>query len=171
MQLKVSTASHIAMKKIGFVYSEPITLSVKNIAKNEMFTGVAPNGLLINAQHVWHSLKVFINPAVASLPQHAHLLAEPGCFWKRVDGKRINRECGTGDDEQAKIESILPEQFKPLNITKDQDEEWFQRVKSRVIDKTEEGKQQKKELEEEQIRKKRRKMLRNQKRANATLSR
>jgi len=100
------------------------------------------------------------------LPEHAHLLAEPGCFLKRVNKVRTNRECGTGDDEQAKVESVLPEKVKPLPISQEQDKKWFELIKSKVVDKTEAGNQQKKEIEEGILRQARRE----EKKANATVT-
>mmetsp|Transcript_1007 Transcript_1007/g.1550 ORF Transcript_1007/g.1550 Transcript_1007/m.1550 type:complete len:389 (-) Transcript_1007:53-1219(-) len=125
----------------GFVYSEELSKSVHAIAMSEKNNnnGTLPNGMPLNAQHVWLTLKVFINPAVASLPQHAHLLAEPGCFLKTEKGERVNRECGTGDSERAKIESVLPDEFKPLEMTENMDHAWFEHVKARVKDRSEEG--------------------------------
>jgi len=127
------------MTMLGFVYSEALTKEIRGVASEEMYSGVAPNGRMLNAQHVWLTLKVFINPAVAALPQHAHLLAEPGCYWKREKQRRFNRECGTGIDPQAKIETKLPDDFKALPITPEQDRAWFDYVAARVENKTEEG--------------------------------
>jgi len=123
----------------GFVYSEDLTKKVRAQAYSEQNKGVAPNGGNWDAQHIWLTMKVFINPAVAALPQHAHLLAEPDCFRKRGNGQRFNRECGevTTDSDPvvaagAALESKLPTEFHALPITADQDDKWFQHVKSKV---------------------------------------
>jgi len=116
----------------GFVYSEDLTKKVRAIAQAEQFSGLAPNGIKHNAQHVWVGMKVFINPAVAALPQHAHLLAEPGCFLKRENGRRFNRECGEGNQATAAMETKLPAEFLALPLTADQDNKWFEHVKARV---------------------------------------
>jgi hypothetical protein len=118
----------------GFVYSAELTEKMRAVAGKEAHTGVAPNGISLNAQHIWVNIKVFINPAVASLPQHAHLLAEPGCFWKREGGKRLNRECGdtTLNANADATETKLPGEFAALKLTPEQDTKWFEHVKSRV---------------------------------------
>lgn len=112
----------------------------------------------LNAQHVWLSLQVFINPAVASLPQHAHLLAEPGCFLERAkDGSPVNRECGTGNDEQSNIETTLPDAFKPLEITEKMDHDWFEHIRAKVKDRFEEGAEMMRKIQIERAEKKRKK--------------
>lgn len=118
----------------GFVYSEDLTKQIRDIASKEQHSGVAPNGISLNAQHVWLNIKVFINPAVAALPQHAHLMAEPGCFWKREAGKRWNRACGDVklNPMAGPMESVLPTEYEALKLTPDQDTKWFEHVKPRV---------------------------------------
>ncbi len=66
---------------------------------------------------------------VASLPEHHHLFAEPGCFagYAKDGGKRTSelRDCGTGDDPQSKaVETPLPDAFKPIKLDKSMDETW-----------------------------------------------
>lgn len=51
-------------------------------------------------------LKVFINPAVASLPQHRHLIGGHGCYNEVIDNLDGGVPC-TGADE-------LPLQFQSL---------------------------------------------------------
>lgn len=70
----------------GFIYSQQLTDKVRSWASEEKEAkeaANAPNGEPYNAQHIWLSMKVFINPAVASLPEHAHLFFEPGCVYRR----------------------------------------------------------------------------------------
>jgi hypothetical protein len=118
----------------GFVYSEKLSNMARKVAFEERTRKLeAPNGVYYNAQHLWVGLKIFINPYVASLPQHVHLLAEPGCYdHNDKDGHRINRECGTGNNPTAKMESVLPPEYRALNITKEQDEAWYNHIKARV---------------------------------------
>lgn len=67
---------------------------------------------------------------VASLPEHHHLFAEPGCFdghGEVVNGKRAikGRNCGEGTDPQAKsVETPLPDSFKPIKLDPSMDEAW-----------------------------------------------
>ena len=66
----------------GFKYDAKLTQEIRSVAtKEHLDTEVfPPNGKNITAQHVWVSMKVFINPVVAALPQHNHLFGEFGCF-------------------------------------------------------------------------------------------
>ena len=111
----------------GFIYSEGWTNATRNVALSEKFQSAAPNGELYNAQHVWLTIQVFINPAVAALPQHAHLLAEPGCYHSRKNKKIINRAC----DENK--ESKPPPEFDPLVLTPQQDNDWTDLVKKNIV--------------------------------------
>jgi hypothetical protein len=113
----------------GFVYSEEWTLAVRKIAHDETSIAAvfAPNGKKLGAQHVWTTVQVFINPAVAALPQHAHVLAGPGCFKESTKGFQIvNREC------DGETESKLPVEFLPLVLTEQQDRDWEDLVKKNI---------------------------------------
>jgi len=95
------------------------------------------NGEKYNAQHVWTSMKVFINPVVAALPQHAHLFNEFGCFDTRTKGIR---ECGVdnsvdnnpGVERQASLETPLEKPYYPYTLTTEQDEAWYKIVKANI---------------------------------------
>ena len=119
----------------GFIHSKTLTAKVRAVATQERFTDLAPNGIKLNAQHIWTTMNVFINPAVAALPQHAHLLAEPGCFLKSANGVRVNRECGTAPETfvvGVELETVLPESFRALKLNPTQDTEWVEHVKPKV---------------------------------------
>mmetsp|Transcript_27348 Transcript_27348/g.41384 ORF Transcript_27348/g.41384 Transcript_27348/m.41384 type:complete len:420 (-) Transcript_27348:51-1310(-) len=113
----------------GFRYSEKLTNAVRRVASEErsanLLFGPTP-GKTLNAQHVWTSMKIFLNPTVLALPEHAHLFGEHGCF---VEMNQPKRPCGSGTHEQAKIETKLDPKFWPLNLTKAQDDEWERIVK------------------------------------------
>ena len=113
-------------ESFGFRYDAELTNIIKGIAIEEKNTGPAPNGKPYNAQHIWLTLKVFVNPVVAALPQHAHLFYEHGCFLERGKG----RLCGTG--EQGHLESALPKSYLPLELTSEQDQAWFDLIKEHV---------------------------------------
>lgn len=127
----------------GFVYDDKLTKEMRSVAtqekgRNEEFP---PNGQKLNAQHVWLSLKVFVNPAVAALPEHAHLFGEFGCFQ---GNKQPKRECGTAksdskhDQDNAKMETPRDPAFYPLKLTEAQDQRWYDIVKANIHTKTEE---------------------------------
>lgn len=92
------------MEAQGFRFSPELT---------ERFRRIASDGTLINpnlasgqAQHLAHGLQVFINPIVASLPQHHHLFGGGGCYDDSIDNNNGGREC-TGVD-------ALPGDYLPL---------------------------------------------------------
>jgi hypothetical protein len=91
-----------------------------------------PNNEEFNAQHIRTTMKVFINPAVAALPQHAHLFGEFGCYT----GKGVSRECGKAEihrqKKTAEKETPLHPSFYPLNLTIAQDEAWYDIVKANI---------------------------------------
>jgi hypothetical protein len=104
------------MTSQGFVYSERLT----NLVRQEATEGrldPTPNGETFHAQHVWTTMRVYINPPVARLPKHDHLLGEPGCF---TDYNQPNEECG-GDDK-------LPERYLPLKGAFEPDDKWLDLV-------------------------------------------
>lgn len=82
-------------ESFGFKYSERLTKKVRGIAgaeKSHSECGkiLGPNDKPYNAQHIRLSMLVFVNPMVASLPKHAHLFADPGCYQdKDKDGNII----------------------------------------------------------------------------------
>lgn len=104
----------------GFKYSEKLTNIVRDMAKKDKHipTNIRGKDETYNSQHIWLHMMVFINPAVASLPGHAHLMAEMGCYKdKRLEqGQRVivHRECGTG--RNGWHESKMPDEFKPIRI-------------------------------------------------------
>jgi hypothetical protein len=121
------------MEFYGFHYMEDLTKEIRTLVFNETRAtdkGVAPNGKPIGAPHIWGNMMVFANPLVTALPDHAHLLYEPGCFLSRHDGSLKQRDCGVGPN--GALETPLPDAFKPLVLTKEQDDQWFEWVKARV---------------------------------------
>ena len=116
-------------ESFGFKYSEKLTQQIRKIALQESRAKkvYGPDGEPANAQHVWLNMQVFINPVVASLPKHAHLFAEHGCYEGRGDdGSILHKECGTGRGGEK--ESKLPASFYPLVLKPEQDTAWLQKV-------------------------------------------
>lgn len=92
-----------------------------------------PTGKPLFAQHVSMSMKVFINPVVAALPEHAHLFAKFGCFQKSGPGgiaDIVNKECGKG--KNGHLDTPLAPSFYPLNLTSAQDQAWEEIIKANV---------------------------------------
>jgi SAM-dependent methyltransferase len=81
----------------GFDYDEHLTKKIRDVALQERhhagenpsdrFASIGPDENPYNAQHIWLNMLVFVNPAVASLPEHAHLLAEPGVSGQNIRWK------------------------------------------------------------------------------------
>lgn len=108
----------------GFKYDQQLTDQVRKWAKEESNnrTAIAPNGNRLNGQHIWLSMKVFVNPAVAALPRHAHLFPQFGCYGGRTQGEIKHRECGTG--REGKMETPLDKSLYPLELTPEMDLDW-----------------------------------------------
>jgi len=121
------------MQMYGFVYSERLTLHVRAIAKKEDKQKIPSvvKDQRYYAQHLIHNLLVFINPAVAALPQHAHLMAEPGCYNPEANNVTDrHKKCGTlvGGD----TETPLPSEFEPIVLTPSMDTMWENLVKKHL---------------------------------------
>jgi SAM-dependent methyltransferase len=119
----------------GLRYDDKLTQEVRAIAKAETNwpdtdnRTVAPNGEKYFAQHIWLSMKVFINPVVAALPQHAHLFPEHGCFQAANSDGVTRRPCGTDPDS---LESTLPQSYWPLEPTVEQDKAWNDLIRQHI---------------------------------------
>jgi Methyltransferase domain len=127
----------------GFKYDDKLTQQVRNIAQEESMVSrnrnnsdtFAPNGEHYNGQHIYLSMKVFINPMVASLPEHAHLFPQHGCYGGRNATHIIGRECGTSttsDKQAAALETPLPKELFPIDLTKQMDTDWYNLVRSNI---------------------------------------
>ncbi|KAL9189884.1 hypothetical protein ACHAXT_009559 [Thalassiosira profunda] len=124
------------MESMGYVYSDSLTKQMKQLAGSdkhrkdlvaEMISNPKNRTTFGVGQHLWTTLQVFINPMVASLPEHQHLFAEHGCFRS---GELKNQECGAaGVGQGVSNLTPLPESFKPLPITKEMDDQWLELIK------------------------------------------
>ena len=109
---------------MGFVYSEYLTKMMRGKAgsdkkRTDLLKSMEEGKVYDVGQHMRTTLQVFINPLVASLPQHSHLFAEHGCF----DGG-TGFECGKKGTKSENL-TPLPETFKPLVLTSEMDNAWF----------------------------------------------
>ena len=130
-------------ESFGFRHSPYLTEQVRKAANEERDYGRkdetntaahGPDGQIFNAQHIWLNMQVFINAMVASLPQHAHLMAEHGCYAPKVEGKMQHKKCGSGGG--ADLESTLPPSFYPLELKPEQDQAWMDRMKQHIAEAT-----------------------------------
>ena len=115
------------MEMMGFVYSDDLTNKMREQARTDISRKDLIEDMVIKgknsyyvAQHLFLTGQVFINPMVASLPQHAHLLAEHGCIGSTRTDKV---DCGN------KGTTALPKHFKAINLTEDMDENWLELIK------------------------------------------
>lgn len=117
----------------GLKYDETLSERIRELARQEAKSGgIAPNGKTFNAQHIYMNMKVFINPMVAALPQHAHLFPEHGCY-KDTDGAVTNiiqRICGT--EKGGELETPLPPEYWPIALQPEMDVEWETLVKRNI---------------------------------------
>jgi len=125
-------------QSLGFVYMPDLTDVVKAIAKSgsgetceptlkrcpKHHTTGAPAPF--SAQHLQHRALVFLNPRVASLPQHDHLFHEDGC----AVGLRKWRPCGSFNSDILGVSAAdaLPERYLPLPSAQKDDKEWQQKL-------------------------------------------
>lgn len=113
------------MTAMGFVYSEVLTKEMrgKGMQNRELDVTNPRNASdtksFLTGQHV-NSLLAFINPHVASRPEHAHLFAEHGCY----NGDLANPvDCATTTGVES--QSPLPESYRALPLTEDMDKNWI----------------------------------------------
>eukprot|EP00584_Thalassiosira_punctigera_P007847 CAMPEP_0172533554 /NCGR_PEP_ID=MMETSP1067-20121228/6217_1 /TAXON_ID=265564 ORGANISM="Thalassiosira punctigera, Strain Tpunct2005C2" /NCGR_SAMPLE_ID=MMETSP1067 /ASSEMBLY_ACC=CAM_ASM_000444 /LENGTH=395 /DNA_ID=CAMNT_0013318207 /DNA_START=14 /DNA_END=1201 /DNA_ORIENTATION=+ len=125
----------IRWEAAGFVYSDYLTKSVRAQAlqdqdRKDLTLDMKEDYLYFVGQHIYLNAQVFINPMVASLPAHAHLFAENGCFGgKSPETKqRIHVAC-TDVHAKGEILTPLPDSFKPLVLNDDMDKQWFELIK------------------------------------------
>jgi SAM-dependent methyltransferase len=91
----------------GFVFSQELTDLARKIASD----GVSlPGG---QAQHLIHGLRVFINPEVASLPQHHHLFGGGGCYDESIDNNHGGKECEGVDELTGQYLPLLNCRWNP----------------------------------------------------------
>eukprot|EP00522_Entomoneis_paludosa_P007977 CAMPEP_0172449324 /NCGR_PEP_ID=MMETSP1065-20121228/8067_1 /TAXON_ID=265537 /ORGANISM="Amphiprora paludosa, Strain CCMP125" /LENGTH=414 /DNA_ID=CAMNT_0013200981 /DNA_START=29 /DNA_END=1273 /DNA_ORIENTATION=+ len=111
----------------GFRFSDKLTQQVRGWARKEMRLGeeIAPNGESYNGQHIWLTMKVFVNPEVAALPEHAHLFAEAGCATKLYSP---DKACPELEPSVKKSQSSKT----PIALSPDMDEKWMSRIKSSI---------------------------------------
>lgn len=82
------------MEMQGFVYSEKLTKIMRYIAMMTKEKAASNQG-----SHLFRTAHVYINPKVASLPQHAHLMGRYGCFRQKGDERPCKDPAdNVGDD-------------------------------------------------------------------------
>jgi Methyltransferase domain len=109
----------------GLRYDDVLTQQVrgwgKAEGKNASISGLGPDGKEYLAFHINRSIKVFINPVVAALPEHAHLFPQHGCY--KAYPPIQTRPCTGG------LETALPDSYLPLEFQQSKHEDWLQVVR------------------------------------------
>ena len=98
------------MELAGFVYSPMLTNLVWRVATRFRNQG--------NGQHIIHTTHVYINPKVASLPEHAHLMGMLGCFspWPDANGT-VDSDSPARQSSVCEKADGLPARFLPVHRT------------------------------------------------------
>jgi hypothetical protein len=91
----------------GFIFSEDLTERVRRYASDGRDN---PS----ESQHLVHGMQVFINPSVASLRKHQHIMGGWGCNSGVIDNSRGGRECEGSDSLTSDFISLLD---CKLNVT------------------------------------------------------
>jgi SAM-dependent methyltransferase len=112
----------------GFKYSPELTEQVKGWARAGKKDYKGPGGVWLDGFYIRVTMKVFVNPVVAALPEHAHLFPEFGCFGGKDEaGVAIHRECN-----EENRETPLDKSMYPLKLTPEMDDEWNAWVEKHV---------------------------------------
>ncbi len=88
------------MAAAGFIFLNDLTKIIRNTAGTHNSPGDS-------GMHIIHGMDVFINPKVASLPQHKHLFGGNGCYAESVDNQNGGRPCFGVDALPKEYEAIL----------------------------------------------------------------
>ena len=91
----------------GFLFSEALTAQVRREARLEKEAAGGEVGT-----HIALTMQVFLNPAIAGLPDHQHVFAGHGCF----NGLGVDRESffNNGGGAPCTGADELPPQFESL---------------------------------------------------------
>jgi 2-polyprenyl-3-methyl-5-hydroxy-6-metoxy-1,4-benzoquinol methylase len=84
----------------GFIFLNDLTKQVRSHASVRANQSETSN-------HLVHGMDVFINPRVATLPQHRHLFGGKGCYGDAVDNQNGGRACVGEDALPASFETLL----------------------------------------------------------------
>ena len=119
-------------ESFGLKYSPELTEQARNWARATKKDYTGPNGEYLDGFYLRVTLKVFINPVVAALPQHIHLFPDEGCVSKVKDenGQRNNvkRPC-----LEEYNETPLDPKLEPLKITDEMDDAWSAHIKENYL--------------------------------------
>lgn len=107
------------LEAAGFVFSQELSTLCQAVGRISNLDG-------FSAQHIWSTMQVFINPRVASLPQHQHLFGGPGCW----DGR--SRDCEGPDKLPPRYEPLIKE-TKYDSLLKQVEEGYSERLRTNLL--------------------------------------
>lgn len=84
----------------GFIFLNDLTKQVRQHPLAKVYANES-------AMHLVHGMDVFLNPRVASLPQHKHLFGGNGCYGDSIDNQNGGRPCFGEDALPASYEALL----------------------------------------------------------------
>jgi hypothetical protein len=90
----------VRMVSQGFVYSDVLTKRISFYANES-------KAYKYDSQHIVYGMRVFINPEVAKLKKHHHIMSGWGCFNNKIDNNDGGIECKDSLD-------ILPSNYISL---------------------------------------------------------
>ena len=112
----------------GFKYDAELTDQVKGWGSAGKKDYQSLKGQYFDGFYIRVTMKVFVNPVVAALPEHAHLFPEFGCYGgKNPNGTRINRKCN-----ETYLETPVDKSMYPLKLTPEMHREWLEHVDMNV---------------------------------------
>jgi SAM-dependent methyltransferase len=100
----------------GFIFSQELTDLARKFASDGFHIDKSLGEF--QAQHLIHGLRVFINPEVASLPQHHHLIGGGGCHDDSVDNNNGGKECTDLDELPGDYLPLLDCKWEPNRMFK-----------------------------------------------------
>lgn len=92
------------MAKEGFLFNRGLTQEIRRFAKAESGRNETHKSM---GQHIIHSMMVFINPKVASLPEHQHVIGGNGCYGGKIENKDNGIPCEGVDALPPHYEALL----------------------------------------------------------------
>jgi hypothetical protein len=96
------------MELAGFRYSDRLTTLFRAVANHFSLVDSA------EGQHIVYTMHAFINPKVASLPEHAHLVGQYGCYNGNIDVDADEFDCDMTEDPDTAGENP-PRSFLPVH--------------------------------------------------------
>jgi SAM-dependent methyltransferase len=103
------------MEAQGFIFSEELTTLARKLASDGIHGIPEAQRTRGLPQHLIYGLRVFINPEVAKLKQHHHLIGGHGCYDNSIDNSHGGLMCDGADALPSDYLSLLECTWDPNN--------------------------------------------------------